>query len=127
MTREEIDTHERRLRELLRLRQGDTGYQDHVERELRELASDVGASMTVRLRAQGGQDINSTQATISELASHIHQALQTASMIDACQTAAKNHEIALKAQESARVSQLISVAAMFAAVVTAIAAWVWHC
>jgi hypothetical protein len=47
-------------------------------------------------------------------------------MIDACRTAAKNYEIAVKAQKNARLSQWIALGAMVAAFATAIAAWVWH-
>ncbi|MBN1505990.1 MAG: hypothetical protein JW955_04045 [Sedimentisphaerales bacterium] len=52
------------------------------------------------------------------------RSLQTASMIDACTTAARNYEIAAKAQEHARRSQWVSVVAMLAVVVSAVAAWI---
>ncbi len=95
-------------------------------RALRELAKKVGAS-TQRVffdHTVYGTKPVCNDADIPELAYNIHFALQTASMIDACRTAAKNHEITLKTQESARLSQWISVAVMMAAVASAIAAWV---
>jgi hypothetical protein len=66
------------------------------------------------------------RARAPEYAYDIHLALQTASMIDACQTAAKNYEIALQAQRDARTSHWIAVGALFASVAIAVAAWVFH-
>jgi hypothetical protein len=61
-----------------------------------------------------------------DLAWNIHQALQTASMIDACRTAAKNFEIAKTAQKEAHMAKWVSFIAMLATVAIAIATWTRH-
>jgi len=125
MTHEEIEACKKELAEILRKRDSNGKYKPGVKGELQRLADKVGAStQTVFIDIIQGGGRHVRDAEECELAYNIHQALQTASMIDACRTAAQNYKIALKAQESARLSQWISVGAMFAAVATAIAAWI---
>ena len=125
MTYEEIESYRRRLQELIeKWRPTETPESAEVTKgDFYKLARQVGASTRAILHTEAGLP-KGYDASISDVVSNIHQALQTASMIDACRTAAKNHEIALKAQESARLSQRISIVVMLAAVVSAIAAWV---
>ncbi len=124
MTGNEIARHSEELRQIVELLKPemlkDIAKEDETRRRLKMLTLEVGAwPYTVKNGSRA-------EASNHELVANIQQALQTASMIDACRTAAKNHEITLKAQESARQSQWVSVAAAFAAIATAIAAWVWH-
>jgi hypothetical protein len=126
MTHEEIEAARRELQHILEQHEAKILKDVDATKALRELAKKVGAS-TQRVffnNTVSGTKPVCNDAEIPELAYNIHLALQTASMIDACRTAAKNHEITLKAQESARLSQWISVAVMLAAVASAIAAWV---
>jgi hypothetical protein len=126
MTAEEIETHRQRLQEILAEGKSSGLDERAVRKKLQELAIKVGASTTVFYVGTQKEKPQLEDAPAPTLAGNIHQALQTASMIDACRTAARNHEIALKAQRSAWLSQCTSVAAMSAAVATAIAAWLWH-
>jgi hypothetical protein len=123
MTHEEIEAHKNQL-----IRVGATirdVQPDNQEllRELQDLAAKVGASPAKPAGADGRSWV---WATAPDLVHNIHQALQTASMIHACRTAAKNHEIAVKAQESARLSLWVAVGAMLATVAMAVAGWIWH-
>lgn len=125
MTHEEIEACRQELQNALEKHEAKALSDVDALKALRELAKKVGAS-TQRVffnNTVSGTKPVCNDAAVPELAYNIHFALQTASMIDACRTAAKNHEITLKAQESARLSQWISVAVMFAAIASAIAAW----
>jgi hypothetical protein len=123
MTSEQIDAYRKRLQETLSKRKPDGSYQSTVERELQELAVEVGASTTTcYVHPTKGREVTVTAST-PELAYNIHFALQTASMIDACRTAARNHEIALAAMKETAESQRISKHTMRAAWVAAVAAW----
>jgi hypothetical protein len=139
MTHEEIEKKRRELQDILeehanKLKEHENKAvnDDETRNRLRDLAKQVGAStQAVFLNVTYGGSRKVDEAEICELAYNIHHALQTASMIDACRTAAKNHEIAMKAheiaaqaQESARHSRWISVAVMLAAAASAAAAWV---
>ena len=127
MAHDEIDGYKRKLTEYLQ-RMRDPGVKpddSELLRELHELALQVGACPVVSVRNASGS-WRWDKARAPEYAYSIHFALQTASMIDACQTAAKNHEIALQAQRDARTSHWIAVGALFATVALAVAAWVFH-
>lgn len=63
-------------------------YQGDQMDDLRKLALEVGASRYKMYHLSGG-------AGQAELVDHIHQALQTASMIEMCKTASRNFIIAL--------------------------------
>ena len=99
------------------------GADSDVTKKIRALAAEVGASIY-----QDRVNVDDAEAHIPEIAHNIHQALQTASMIDACRTAAKNSETALAATEIAREglrrSQKVNVGLLVAAILSAIAAWV---
>ncbi len=123
MTHDEIEKNRKRLADIVAKIENAEGNNPSVK-ELRQLAKDVGACVVESDMISGCSQWR--EATVSELVSNIHEALQTASMIDACRTAAENHEVALGAQESARCSQRVSVVAMLAAVASAVAVWIWH-
>jgi hypothetical protein len=120
MTREEIERHEAELQDILAryedAKKNGTG-DAPVREELRGLARKTGASR----HAVWG--ITDTDATVSQLAYNIHQALQTHSMIDACRTGAENVRLAENAQKMARGAQrcaFLSMLAAWAAVVVSI-------
>ena len=79
---------------------------------LEDLAKKVGASTTNRYKGHG-------KAAIPELVENINSALQTASMIDMCRTAAQNYEIAVTATRAAvrnyRIAAAIAILSMLAA------------
>jgi hypothetical protein len=127
MTHEEIEDYRRELQNILQKHESKVADKEQTGKTLRELAVKVGASgeaVFLNIGYAGFREVR--PAEIPELAYNIHFALQTASMIDARRTAAKNHEVALRAQESARVSQWVSVGAMLAAIASAVAVWIWH-
>jgi hypothetical protein len=125
MTHEEIETYRQELQDTLEKHEAKTLNDVDTMRALRGLAKKVGASAQ---RVFFNNTVSGTKpvcddAAIPELAYNIHFALQTASMIDACRTAAKNHEITVAAMKEAAKSQRISKYAMIAAWIAAIAAW----
>jgi len=89
--------------------------EDKIYMQLITLAKEVGASTKV-LSERRALDANT-----SELIKNIHQALQTATMVNMCSAATKGYEIATKASKDAR-KQFWIVAAI--AIISAIAAWV---
>lgn len=124
MTHEEIEANRRELSEILRKRHPDGKYKPEVKGELQKLADKVGATtQTVFPNIIQGGARYVRDAEECELAYNIHHALQTASMIDACRTAAKNHEVALAATKEAAESRRTSKYAMIAAWVAAVGAW----
>jgi hypothetical protein len=112
MTHEEIESYRKRLQEILAkyedVLKNNTG-DAPVREELRTLARETGASQ------QALWGISDRDATVSELAHNIYQALQTASMIDACRTAAENVDVAKQAQRDASRSQQVAFWSMLAA------------
>lgn len=125
MTHDEIEACKEGLAEILRKRQPDGKYKPEVMAELQGLADKVGASTeAVFIDIIQGSRRVVRDAEECELAYNIHQALQTASMIDMCRTAAQNHEIARAAQEEAAESLRVSKRNMIAAYIAAAAAWV---
>jgi hypothetical protein len=76
--------------------------------ELQRLALKVGAStQSVFVDAETAYS-KGRPATTSELVYNIHQALQTASMIDACQTVTRNYQITVLASIVAILGALAS-------------------
>jgi hypothetical protein len=120
MTNREIKGYMTELRHILAAHgdgTGDAGAQETiVSKQLRSLAVKTGASLSI---AWGTKD---RPATPSELAYNIHQALQTASMIDACRTAAKNAKLTRDALEETRKAQRTSWIIAIATVIAALAA-----
>jgi hypothetical protein len=115
MTHEEMEAYRNRINEILNRK-------DSAQRELqelKELALDVGAGIKVATPDGFIRD-----AKQSELVYNIQHALQTASMIDACKTAASSFELAQAAQKSARISQWIALGSMLAAIATAVVSWI---
>ncbi len=119
MTDAEIERHGKRLREVLAAYHGNTkgdAVRDAEAMEsLRPLALGVGACICIPR-----PDCSDRDATPSELAYNIHQALQTASMINACRTAAENVRLSEKAQAEAykaRQHAFLGMAAAWAAVI----------
>ncbi len=119
MTHEEIEAMQRKLQDIVE--KHTTQNNAHTMKVLGELAKKVGASTQTVFPdiIQPGKRI-STDAAIPELAHNIHFALQTASMIDACRTAAKNIEFAERALAGTRRAQFWTIIAVVAAIVTAI-------
>ena len=99
MTDKEIEAYRKRLNELT-----SQGSDDKSERkwrpEFKKLAREVGAS-TCSFWVSHTSGSKVTDADTSELIRNIHQALQTASMVNMCKTAAQGYEMATKASEDA--------------------------
>jgi ABC-type histidine transport system ATPase subunit len=116
MTEGEIEVYRNRLVKILSKKDKQGRYSNEVQQELQELALELGAStQTVYLNIGYAGMRKICDATIPELAFNIHQALQTASMVNACVTAAENSKIMKVAQKQSRNSQRIAFWAMLAA------------
>lgn len=93
---------------------------------LQNLALKVGASPVSSVMTSSGARWD--WATAPELVHNIHQALQTASMIDACRTAEENVKIAERSQQTASKAQQAAfwsmVAAFGAVVVNIVVAYI---
>ncbi|MEN6426632.1 MAG: hypothetical protein ABFE13_14830 [Phycisphaerales bacterium] len=92
MTHREIEAARRELQGILDKHEAKAQNDAGTARALRELAKEVGAStQTVFLKnTVYGTTRECNDASIPELTYNIHFALQTASMVDACRTAAEN-------------------------------------
>jgi len=128
MTDVEIEAYRKRLNDLtVQLKDG-RKEEETICPQLIELAREVGASTRVLYVRFIDSRTSSTEADSSELIKNIHQALQTASMINMCSAATQGYEIATKASKDARkqfcIVAVIAVISAIAAVVSAIAAWV---
>src|SRR4030042_4070046 len=99
MTDKEIEAFRKRLNDL-------TGQCLNEKQEqqmrpiLKELAREVGASTTTSFE-NNNSGIESARAATSELIHNIHEALQTASMVNMCRTATQGYEMATEASEQA--------------------------
>jgi len=107
MTNKKIEEYNQRLVEVNKMENF-----EERKRQLKELARQVGAGQA-KYFVKGNED------SLSELTDNIHYALQTASMIDMCRTAAKNYEIASRATKIAFGSALAAWAAVLAMVLIA--------
>jgi hypothetical protein len=106
MTHKEIEKYRKQLVEIL---QGEDAREDKSRQAcLKELAEKVGASAM----AKAGMD----NAGEAELVDNIHFALQTASMMDMCRTAAKNYWIAFVAALVALASAIAAWTAVYVGV-----------
>ncbi len=117
MTHEEIEAARRGLQHILEQHGAKILKDVDATKALRELAKKVGAS-TQRVffnNTVSGTKPVCNDAEIPELAYNIHLALQTASMIDACRTAAKNVGLAENAQAAASRAQQVAFWSMLAA------------
>jgi hypothetical protein len=108
MTHEEIETRAAKLREIVAKVKDQNHWPPGVREDMVRLALDVGAYPL-------HQYTTVDHLFLPELANRIHQALQTASMIDACRTAAKNVELAENAQAAASRAQQVAFWSMLAA------------
>jgi hypothetical protein len=88
---------------------------NEAKSSLRKLAARVGAS---EYTIGQGRD---SEANVSELTYNIHQALQTACMLDMCRTATSGHEMAKTVMDRA---QKIQWVAMAVSLLSMVAAWV---
>jgi hypothetical protein len=102
MTNKKIEEYRKRLVEKWNLPD-----KEESKRELKKLADELGAS-GCKIYLSGGA------ASRGELSDYIQNALQTASMIDVCQTSAKNYKIAITAAIIALLSALAAWAAVLA-------------
>lgn len=126
MTDAEIEGYRKQLNELTN-QCSDKKRESHIQPQLQELARKVGAStMGVYLTGSTGSSIR--DADTSELIRNIHQALQTASMVNMCRTATQGYETATKASNRASkqfwIFAGIAVFSALAAIVSAVAACV---
>lgn len=125
MTDEEIKEHTNSLNELMG-QCSDSNSESKIREDLKKLAWKVGASTCVLYTANGHHMTG--DADTSEIIRNIHQALQTASMINMCGKATQGYEIATKAIKSAskqfRVAAAIAFLSAVAACVSAVAALV---
>ena len=125
MTDKEIEAFRKRLNDL-------TGQCLNEKQEqqmrpiLKELAREVGASTTTSF-VNINSGIESARAATSELTHNIHEALQTASMVNMCRTATQGYEMATEASEQAskqfRIIAGIAFLSAVAAFISAAAAW----
>jgi len=124
MTDTEIETYRNRLSDLT-AQCSDTTKEKEILTQLQKLAREVGASTCTSYIAFSSSSIRIATATTSELIGNIHQALQTASMINMCGTATQGYEMATEASNRAsqqfRIAAGISVLSAIAAVVSAVA------
>lgn len=121
MTDEEIEGYRKRLNELT-ARCSDKYEESQIRKELKELAWEVGAS--TRLSHPSGP----LDAETPGLIRNIHQALQTATMVNMCKAATQGYETAVEvsrraSEVSRRASKQFWIAAGIA-IVSAVAAWV---
>jgi len=105
MTHKEIEKYRRRLVEILNRSDSET----EKRRALQDLAREVGANVYM---ADAEMSVR-----ISMLTDNINDALQTATMIDACKTASKNYKIAF-------VVTMIALVSMFIALLSMLGTWV---
>lgn len=115
MTDQEIEQKRERLVEIKKIK--DSGEKNIAIIELiREVGAAGCAAMPETFRERDALNIAS-----------IHQALQTATMVNMCKSAAKGYEVAVNASESAKKSgkamAVIAIIALILALISALAAW----
>ena len=124
MTDAEIEGYRKRLIDLtVQCSDGKSESSPEIRTGLRQLAHKVGAST----RFASGNSAH--EATSPDLIANIHQALQTASMVNMCETAARGHATAMEAIKDARKFQLATIivavtSALAVCVSAGIALWV---
>ena len=125
MTDEEIEEYRKKLNELT-AKCSDGNPESRIREDLKRLAWKVGASTCVLYIAN---DRHMTgDADTSEIIRNVHQALQTASMVNMCKAATQGYEIATQASNRAakqfRVAVAVALLSALAAVFSAVAACV---
>ena len=125
MTDTKIEAYRNRINELT-TQLSDNKQEEDIKPHLQKLAREVGAS--TRNCFVVSNTIRGATATTSELIENIHQALQTASMVNMCGTATQGYEMATKASNRASkqfwIFAGITVFSALAAFVSAVAACV---
>lgn len=122
MAHEEIQQYRQRLIDIRKMRDSREKNKAYIE-----LAAEVGASPPA-----GGMSVGEKEAVYVR---NINQALQTATMIDMCKTAAQGYEMATKASEDASIASKsaskqfwiaagIALFSALAACLSAVASWV---
>jgi len=120
MTDEQIEAYRQRLNDGT-TKCSDKKPESGIKEELEKLAREVGASTCVLWVHPTSSSIRSSDADTSELIRNIHQALQTASMVNMCKTATEGYEMATKVSRNACINFWIAAAIAF---LSAVAAWV---
>ena len=100
MTDQEVEAYRKRLNELTS-KCSDGKPEGKIREELKKLAREVGASTYIFYVDTTYGKGTTALADTSELIRNIHQALQTASMVNMCRTATQGYEIATEASRSA--------------------------
>lgn len=126
MTDEEIEAYRKRLNELT-ANCSEKRPETHIQEELKKLAREVGASTRgIHITATTGSSIR--DADTYELIRNIHQALQTASMVNMCRSAREGYNLATEASNRAakqfRIVAAIAILSTLIAVFSAVAAWI---
>lgn len=123
MTRKEIEKYRQKLAEIInRPKQEDGNPAKGSKEDLQKLAQQVGASTRAIYTHPTKGRIIAYDAGISDLIDNIHQALQTATMVNMCETSNKNYEIASRATKIAFGSAIAAWAAVLGNVLIAILA-----
>lgn len=96
MTHKEIEQYRKQLKEIIEDPIKDCSWENQpgTQTKLRELARKIGANTGDFKYDHTLETVSRVEASVSELIDNIHTALQTASTIDMCRTAAKNNRIA---------------------------------
>ena len=115
MTHEEIEGYRQKLAEIVsRPKQEDGNPAEGSKEDLQKLAQQVGASTRAIYTHPRKGRIMAYDAGISDLIDNIHQALQTATMVNMCETAKRSFIIALVAATAALLSALAAWIAVIA-------------
>ncbi len=120
MTDEEIEAYRKRLNDLT-AHCSDQNPEQRISEDLKQLARTVGSSTRVLWVSPTTGGHTTGDADTSVIIQNIHQALQTASMVNMCKTATGGYEIATKVSRSARIQFWIATGIAF---ICAVAAWV---
>lgn len=128
MTHDEMEDYRKQLVKILSKKDEQGKFKPEVLHELQKLAMEVGAStqaVYLNIHQAGHREISG--AAIPEIVFNIHQALQTASMINMCETATRGYKIAeatvKKATRAWAIAAIISLCSMIAAWVAVF--WNW--
>jgi len=126
VTDEEIESYRKRLNELT-ANCSEKHPEPHIQEELRKLAREVGAS-TRGIYMTGTTEGSIRDADTSVLIRNIHQALQTASMVNMCRSAREGYNLAIEASNRAvkhfKWLTVIAILSTLIALGSAIASWI---
>lgn len=109
MTHKEIEQYRKKLIEIInRPKQRDGNPARETKEDLQELAKQIGANTRAIYTGSNGEQ-KGYDAGISDLIDNIHTALQTASMIDACKSAARSWIVAVLASVISVISIIVAL------------------